>query len=518
MRQTTYLVVVAFFCLTTSFNAAQAQIWSGLGSVFEQLNATERENFAEELDDLEDSWDYDDVDLDDIVDDLLNGISIYDPEEPVGPMPIVWSNSQDNLAAMLSAASSSPGVCINSVVSDLNAYVNGLSVSSTTKRAITTRLEIAASKFCSGTSPEIIIGYLENVIDYANRRLPAAAAAYLTGQLNDLAAALNSGAVVCCEPGSDPPAGSGLSMLDSLAVMDEFDRINQIWDSNLDGLNTALEEYDGSASFAPGPAEDAVEEFEESEGEWEDNFEYLENTFWHDLNNTGPRGPGNAEETLDVFFGSMFDFELAFGKEFADARYYDESYSVAASVIRLASVPSFSFDWEARWSITCSFFDVDEQFGDSGSLLDGFNGLMGNAQFALMYNPLIGSTPDGVIRLYSSLGIEAATYVPPHVRPYQPSSLDNVGNTTGYGPQIGAGAIIKVGPASLYAYGTLSAGDVAEGYSYRFRHQAVNAGIRYGDLVNVLYTYGSARWAPHQHKYLEYHRVTIGIILDELSR
>lgn len=415
MKQT-YLVVMALFCLTISFNTAQAQIWSGFEPVFEQLDSTERANFADELDNLLDSWHYGSVELNSIVDSLFNGMSIYDPTAPVDSMLTAWTNNRNNLVDLLD--------------------------------------------------------------------------------------------------------GSGLEMLDSLALIDEFDRINEIWYVNLDSLNAVLELYGDSTAFSPGLAQEAVRRFEVFEGLWTQIFRDLQESVENGLDLTDPNGIGNFPELLDTLLGSSFDLELAYGQEFADVRYYDETYSVTANMIRLGSVPRFDRNWEARWSIKGSFFNADaEILAEASSLVEGFNGLLCNAQFALMYNPTISRSRRGVtIRLYSSLGMEASTYVPPHVRDYDPRSLDNVGNTTGYGPQIGAGAVISVGQASLYTYGTLSTGDVVQGFDYRFRGRTANAGIRYGNAVNVLYSYGNAQWAPNRNKFIEYHQISVGVILAELHR
>lgn len=414
MKQT-YLVVMALFFWTISFNTTQAQIWEGFEPVFEQLDPTERTNFAEELENLMESWHYGSVELNGIVDSLNNGLSIYDPTMPIDEMMDAWTTSRTNLVGLL---------------------------------------------------------------DDSNLEIP-----------------------------------------DSLAVIQEFDRVNDIWDMNLDSLNAVLELYDGETAFSPGLAEEAVQRFEVFEGLWTQIFQDLVESVEYGLDLTNPQGIGNLEEVANTLFGSAFSLELAYGQQFADARYYEEKYSAVANVIRLASVPRFDQDWEARWSIMGSFFNVDEDLrAEVSSLQAGFNGLWGNAQFALMYNPEISRSRGMTIRLYSSLGMEASTYVPPHVRDYDPRSRDNVGNTTGYGPQIGAGAIITAGPASLYTYGTLATGDVVKGFDYRFRSRTANAGIRYGDAVNVLYSYGNAWWAPNLNKFIEYHQITVGIILTELSR
>ena len=414
MKQT-YLVVMALFCLTISFNRAQAQIWSEFAPIFEQLDDTERVNFAEELQNLMDSWHYGSVELNSIVDSLFNGQSIYDPGAPIDSMLTAWMNNRAELVSILD--------------------------------------------------------------------------------------------------------GSGVSIMDSLAVLGEFDRVNDIWDMNLDSLNEVLELYSDSTAFSPGLAQEAVRRFEVFQGLWTQIFSDLQESVQAGFDTTNPQGIGNLGETLDTLFSDIFDLEIAYGQEFADIRYYDESYSVTANVIRLASVPHFDRDWEAQWYIKGSFFNATDDILDNGvNLQPGFNGLLCDGGFSLLYNPMISCTRGVTIRLYSSLGMAFSTYVPAHVRDFDPRTQDNVGKTTGYGPQMGAGAIINVGPATLYTYGTLATGDVVNGNDYRFNARSANAGIRYGDEVNILYSYGKTRWAPNNNKMVDYHRVTVGIILSALNR
>lgn len=104
-------------------------------------------------------------------------------------------------------------VCINTVVNNLNAYVNGLNISSTRKRSITRRLDIAADKFCNGYSASTVAGYLQNVIDevayHSGGGIPAGAADHIIAQVQVLIDALNAGIVVCCTEALARPAGTG---------------------------------------------------------------------------------------------------------------------------------------------------------------------------------------------------------------------------------------------------------------------------------------------------------------------
>ena len=101
-------------------------------------------------------------------------------------------------------------LCINGAVSNLNAYVNGLSINSAYKRAITSRLDLAATKFCNGYSANSVISTLNYVVSYvqyqSGRGIPPGDANYILAQVNVLIGALNGGTVVCCPATAAPPA------------------------------------------------------------------------------------------------------------------------------------------------------------------------------------------------------------------------------------------------------------------------------------------------------------------------
>ncbi|MCB9352343.1 MAG: thrombospondin type 3 repeat-containing protein [Lewinellaceae bacterium] len=106
-----------------------------------------------------------------------------------------------------------PDVCINGVVNYLVGYVEGLGIRSTVERAITRRLELAATRFCSGSSTSTVISSLNSTISYlqsqSGRGIPSDAADHVIAQVNALIDALNQGIVVCCIPRPAPPTAPG---------------------------------------------------------------------------------------------------------------------------------------------------------------------------------------------------------------------------------------------------------------------------------------------------------------------
>lgn len=303
----------------------------------------------------------------------------------------------------------------------------------------------------------------------------------------------------------------------------QFDNIHDIWNRFYEDLDGVLE---NPLSSNPDHVEEGLSIFEESSGLWEEGFnDPLKGTTMdvHERFALGDKHGNNMKNILDSLFNASYDLEIAFGTIRGDRRFYVTDFPVNANVVRIASVPKFNTTWETRWSLQASYFKGS---GETVNLEnvdpnDETKALMYNAECAFMYNPKINGGGDVALRLYSSLGMELRTYVPAHTQAVTPRTLNNKGNTTGMGPQIGAGVIVSAGPLTFYTYGTMSSGDVFKAPTgYHYNSTTANAGARLGNSVNVLFSRGFATWSTGSltDRYITYNQITVGLILADLIR
>ncbi|MEM1215662.1 MAG: hypothetical protein AAGJ82_08260 [Bacteroidota bacterium] len=318
---------------------------------------------------------------------------------------------------------------------------------------------------------------------------------------------------------------TNLSEEDSTTVSNDFFRINDIWNNEYDSLNTIiLSSADSLGTLDSSLVEDGFRRYDMSQGPLANLFGELEEgqlpTLFDDNDNIGVDNIGEALDT--TLFSSALDLEMAFGQEWSTTRFYSESYDVRASLMRFASVPRLDQNFEFRWALQGSFFNADENLirDEVDNLEDGMNPYICHGETSILYTPMLSCFNNTIFRLYTSVGMEAATYVPSHRIEDDPRFADRVGKTTGYGPQLGVGFSVAHMGMLFYSYGTVARGDVinAEDLGYNFHSMAINAGARFGDAVNIRYSYGDYAWAPNGNKSSRFSRFTVGIILDELNR
>ncbi|MCB0598324.1 MAG: T9SS type A sorting domain-containing protein, partial [Phaeodactylibacter sp.] len=100
-------------------------------------------------------------------------------------------------------------VCLDGEIAKLVMDVEGMGLNSSIERAITSRLELAAYKFCLWNSASTAISNLENIITYVQyqrgRYIPIGQANYIIGQIQALIDALNDGIAECCSGAARGP-------------------------------------------------------------------------------------------------------------------------------------------------------------------------------------------------------------------------------------------------------------------------------------------------------------------------
>lgn len=315
-------------------------------------------------------------------------------------------------------------------------------------------------------------------------------------------------------------SGSDLGPADSTEVVDEYGRLNSIWINSLDSFNNILSQYEGPISFDSDALEEGSERYDKFTGLRTQSAHILRRSWERALDGTEPKGIGDFMELFNTTFSSIFDLELAYGLENGTFIYYNEFYAASAKVIRVGSMPKLNQTWEAKWDVHATFFNVvPNQLNETTNLPLGLNPLRYGGNFTFMFNPALGRMrTGGQFRLYSSLGMVVDTYVPPHINPNNPKTLNNVGKTTGIAPELGTGFIINTDLVTFYTYASKAYGGIANCPGFKYNAEAVHAGLRFGDALHLRYELGKASWAPNDYKLTSYNRFTVGLKLGALYR
>lgn len=312
---------------------------------------------------------------------------------------------------------------------------------------------------------------------------------------------------------------NGMGSGDSTSIDNQYGDINDIWNNQMDSLNTGIGSYQDELNNVN------LNTFQQNGAQGEFNQDASMESIENEFNSFFKRRRGQPTADLDGILSSLFssalDLELAYGQENADIHFWGDNYSVRANVIRVASVPTFRSNFETSWAFETSFFNTRDnlQQETSVSLKDGLNTLMYHGNFSLLYLPRVGAVNrNKEFRIYTSIGLDVGTYAPSHENGRFP---ERVGLTTGFGPEVGLGFIVNLEAISMYSYGTIAYGDIEAteiSPEYKYAASAINAGIRIGDALNIRYTLGQSSWAFDGRKTANFSRFTVGVLLDSLSR
>lgn len=315
-----------------------------------------------------------------------------------------------------------------------------------------------------------------------------------------------------------------LTQDDSLSFTNQYSDLNDAWNSDIDSLNTVMGSYQGELD---GIDLNAIHQGEVRsdafKGQTSHSMITVDNRVDDFFKEHTDQDPDDLEDLLKTsIFSGLFDIEMAFGQEWNDVQFWGDEYSVRANLIRVASVPTFRNIIETRWSLESSFFNgnTDTRGETNAALSENLNPLMYNANFSFLFLPSVGTVSRGraEFRIYTSIGLDVGTYAPSHVDSQFP---ERIGQTTGVGPELGAGFAVNFENVSLYGYGTIAHGEIRHSDiwpDYRYNSKTLNTGIRIGDFLNIRYTLGNSEWALEDRKTASFSRFTVGILLDSLRR
>lgn len=225
----------------------------------------------------------------------------------------------------------------------------------------------------------------------------------------------------------------------------------------------------------------------------------------------GPPGGG----LLSTVYRNL---EISLGIESGAYNFYRlRTFSENAFLLSLSSTPSFRRTWEATWRLQLSWVNpgARESQTETLHLKDGINPLVFQGTASLMFNPVLaGHSGGGSLRLLTSLGAEAGSFIPEFRIPEIAVTEDNVGKTTGIGPRLGAGFAFHTGALTLYSMGAIAKGGVAHTRVHRYSSREVAAGLRLGGRLHLRYSIGESDWAVQSKKEVRFQRVSIGVGLN----
>lgn len=312
-------------------------------------------------------------------------------------------------------------------------------------------------------------------------------------------------------------AAMGLDSFDIDSILDQYDIVNDIWDDRNSEMNELFDDHQnnfnlyGNISLEGSPPAGIDSLFDNLNGALDEN--------------PGVGLGGFGQVINDLFSSQLFtDLEIAYGRKNASVSYYRNDYESPldrTQVIRVGSVPSFARLWEARWHFGISWTPEDVRLNTDVNDLnydaDGFVPLTYDADFAAMYNPGFSFSDQLSARVITSLGMEIGTYAPAHRDPSRPRTMNNQGNVTGYGPQVGTGFSTTYGALTSYALGTMSYGQVANCPDHNYRSYKFEAGARFGKSINLRYSVGKQNWAHLDNKEVNTRQqFTVGLLTSSL--
>ncbi|HHM21424.1 MAG TPA: hypothetical protein ENJ20_05310 [Bacteroidetes bacterium] len=334
--------------------------------------------------------------------------------------------------------------------------------------------------------------------------------------------------------------GSGLPDSDQDTILGALGQIQEELEFNFDSLGNIFNQFGDIVNTDPDwdvtilNYDDLVD----------NSFNVLEDTFGNVVN-TNLNDVGDIAHIIGQLLNEALftDLELAFGTQAGDFKYWNDRYSASAKVLRVGSVPRFDgtavecsdgivrLPIEPRWHVEASWMagriptsinnippgaEGQTLFDNNGNR--NFNPLVLFGDFAMMATPDIGRIGNTSFKLITSLGLEAGTYAPAHREYAPPFSSGNKGFATGFGPQVGSGFAAVAGPLVIYSMGTIARGTLLRcPLPYRYNSRRFEAGVRYGNRINVRYTTGKTTWQDNDNRRARIrHQLTIGIILGSL--
>lgn len=295
------------------------------------------------------------------------------------------------------------------------------------------------------------------------------------------------------------------------AILGAYDKANAGWIQNLGDIQTGVSKYRDSLQVDSVLIAEAEAQYTQSAIEMQNalNQQYQDFTseFLSVANNVNERYWDKIVNNLLNDFGAL---EIGAGFQSLLATYYEEAPdSTTAILVRFGSAPNYNQLWGAEWNAWISFKGGQEDAENLVPASSGFKSFLAGGSVSFQYRPEIPFT-QGVMRLITGVGANVGAYMPARINPAKPSSLNNQGKTTGFGPEVRLGFAVNTGNLGFYAYSNHSTGYVLRCPDFPYDSWQVVSGIQW-EALHLRYAHGKTSWAKAGNRQATYNEVSLNV-------
>jgi hypothetical protein len=297
------------------------------------------------------------------------------------------------------------------------------------------------------------------------------------------------------------------------SILGGFDQANSSWLQNLKAIQGGFTDFKDSLQVDPNTLADAESTYEAASTTMQTNldqqYQDLTNIFLIAANQSNER-PWDV--VVNQFLNDFGALEIGAGLQSVFATYYDEAPdSATAMLVRFGTAPDYNQLWGAEWNAWVSFkgSTTSQNSENPSQNTNGLQSLLAGGNVSFQYRPEVPFAK-GVMRLITGVGANVGAYMPARINPDKPTSFNNQGKTTGFGPEVRLGFAVNAGKVSFYGYSNHSKGYVLRCPDYPFDSWQVVSGIQW-QALHLRMLHGHTNWAIGDNRSARYNEVSMSI-------